>query len=115
VSFLVRRGLPLAVAELELPDRAAVVDLDDPGELVRRGLRPSLVATRRREVTQPQALAAYRDGADALRWCSTPAALWTNVTLFDRAAPALRVGDVRALALDDAALAEATKFPGLAA
>jgi hypothetical protein len=114
-SFLVRRGLPLAVAELELPEGAAVVDLDDPGELVHRGLRPSLVATRRREVTQPQALAAYREGADALRWWSTHEALWTNVTLFDRAAPALRVGDVRALAPDDAALSEATEFLGIAA
>ena len=48
-------------------------------------LRPSRVATRQRELTQPQALAAYADGADALSWWSSHESLWTNVTVFDRA------------------------------
>jgi hypothetical protein len=112
-SFLIRRRLPLALAELDLSDDAEVVDLDDPAELVRRGLRPSQVATRRRDVTQPQALAAYERGADALSWWSTYEALWTNVTIFDRAAPALSVVDVRRLATDDPAVAEAVEFLGM--
>jgi hypothetical protein len=110
-SLLVRRGLPLALAQLELADAAVVVDLDDPRELVRRRLRPSQVATRRRHVTQPQALAAYDDGADALRWWSTYESLWTNVTVFDRAS--LSVLHVRAIELDDAALADAVELLGL--
>jgi hypothetical protein len=113
-SFLVRRGLPLALAQLELDDAATVVDLDDPSELARRRLRPSHVATRRREVTQPQGLAAYAEGADALTWWSTYESLWTNVTVFDRAAASLRVVDVRSLAPDDPALVEASEFLGMA-
>jgi hypothetical protein len=62
-------------------------------------------------VTQPQALAAYDDGADALRWWSTYESLWTNVTVFDRAS--LSVLHVRAIELDDAALADAVELLGL--
>ena len=43
-ELLVRRGLPLAVAAIELPDRAQVIDLDDPLVLAEHELRPSLVA-----------------------------------------------------------------------
>src|SRR5439155_1757019 len=70
-QVLLRRGLPLALAALELDDRAKLVDLDDPGVLAARRLRPSHVATRQRSVTQPQALALYRGGAAGLRWWST--------------------------------------------
>jgi hypothetical protein len=113
-SFLVRRRLPLAVAQLELDDAATIVDLDDPSELVRRRLRPSHVATRQREVTQPQALAAHAEGADAVSWWSTYEALWTNLTVFDRAVPSLRVVEVRELSLGDPALVEAAEFLGMA-
>src|SRR5438477_309122 len=40
-ALLRRRGLPLAIAELELPDGARLVDLDDPAVLRRERLRPS--------------------------------------------------------------------------
>jgi len=53
--LLQRRGLPLALAEIELSDAAEIINLDDPSVLARESLRPALVATRRREVTQPQA------------------------------------------------------------
>jgi hypothetical protein len=87
-SMLRRRGLPLALAALELDDNARLVDLDDPVVLRRERLRPSKVATRERTVTQPQALALYERHPDAagLRWWSTWEALWSNVTIFDRAA-----------------------------
>ena len=50
-GLLRRRGLPLALAELELDEGAGLIDLDDPVVLRRERLRPSLVATRHREVT----------------------------------------------------------------
>jgi hypothetical protein len=113
--MLVRRGLPLALAAIELPDDAELVDLDDPVVLARRRLRPSRVATRDRSVTQPQALAVYRDtDAAGLLWWSVHESLWTNYTLFDRAGGALAVRDVRLLSLDDPAVVEATDLLGLA-
>jgi hypothetical protein len=114
-SLLRRRGLPLALASLELADHADIVDLDDPRVLVREELRPSTVATRRREVTQPQARAlhAARPGAVGLRWWSTFEAGWSNYTLFDRALPALSVVDVRELTLADDAVTAAADFLGL--
>jgi len=58
-SLLRRRGLPLALADIELDDNAILIDLDDPATLSAERLRPSRVATRARSVTQPQALALY--------------------------------------------------------
>ena len=113
-QVLLRRGLPLALAALELDDRAKLVDLDDPGVLAARRLRPSHVATRQRSVTQPQALAFYRGGAAGLRWWSTFESLWTNVTLFDRATPRLRVADVRRLSPGDADVHDAAELLGIA-
>jgi RES domain len=114
-SILRRRGLPLALATIELADDATLLDLDDPAVLRRERLRPSRVATRQRPVTQPQALDLYRRHPEAagLRWWSTWEALWANVTVFDRAAPALRLLEVRELTLDDPALMEAADLFGL--
>jgi hypothetical protein len=114
-ALLQRRGLPLALASLELDDRAEVIDLDDPKVLVRERLRPSAVATRRREVTQAQArtLHAAHPRAAALRWWSTFEASWANHTLFDRALRRLRLGEVRELSLEDEAVAAAAEFLGI--
>jgi hypothetical protein len=114
-GMLRRRGLPLALAALELDDRTHLVDLDRPDVLAERGLRPSLVATRRRELTQPQALAIHETGAEGIRWWSTFESLWANVTLFDRALRRLRVVEVAALAPRDAVLREALELLGIAA
>lgn len=115
--MLKRQGLHLALASIELPDDAKLIDLDEPRVLVRERLRPSLVATHARDVTQPQALELWRRHRQAagLRWWSTFEALWANVTLFDRAARSLHVLDVRELTLDDPIVAEAAEFLGLAA
>jgi hypothetical protein len=113
-QVLLRRGLPLALATLELPGRARIVDLDDPAVLAANALRPSGVATRRRDVTQPQALAFHRAGAAGLRWWSTFESLWANVTLFDRVADRLRVAAVQRLAVDDAIVREAADVLGIA-
>jgi hypothetical protein len=114
-ALLRRRGLPLAVAELELDADAELLDLDEPRVLMREKLRPSLVATRQRHATQPQALALYRKhpSAEGLRWWSTYESTWASVTLFDRAADRLRLRSVRALTLADAALVETAQFFGL--
>jgi hypothetical protein len=114
-AMLRRRGLPLALAELALADRATLLDLDDPVVLRRERLRPSRVATRDRTVTQPQARALYRrhQAAAGLRWWSTFDAQWMNVTVFDRAAPLLHVAGVRSLTVQDAAVAEAVHLLGL--
>jgi hypothetical protein len=112
--MLRRRGLPLALARLELDARARLVDLDRPEVLVAEGLRPSQVATRRRERTQPQALALHEAGADGIRWWSTFESLWLNVTLFERAAAKLRLVDVEALAPGHPVVREALDCLGIA-
>lgn len=114
-ALLRRRNLPLALAELELADETELVDLDDPAVLRRERLRPSGVATRVREVTQPQARALHEGHPNAagLRWWSTFESLWANVTLFDRAAPGLRLASVRELGREDEEVAAAADVLGL--
>jgi hypothetical protein len=113
--LLRRRGLPLALADIELDDRATLLDLDDPAVLRRERLRPSLVATRDRQTTQPQALTLYNRRPDAagLRWWSIYEAQWANVTLFDRAAPHIRAVAVRPLTIDDDLVRQAADLAGL--
>jgi hypothetical protein len=114
-SDLRRRGLPLALAELELEDGAQLVDLDSPFVLAVEGLRPSLVATSARTHTQGAAAALHGRHANAagIRWSSAFEASWANVTLFDRAQPVLTVEAVRPLELDDPVTGEAAAFLGL--
>jgi hypothetical protein len=114
-ELLTRRGLPLALAALELSDRVQLLDLDDPAVLSSHELRPSRVATRRRGVTQPQALALYRRHrfAAGLRWWSVFEALWANFTIFDRAERRLTLESIRALEVDDPAVTEAADILGL--
>jgi hypothetical protein len=114
-ALLRRRGLPLALAVLELPDDARLVDLDEPVVLRRERLRPSRVATRERGITQPQALALHEkhDEAVGLRWWSTFESQWLNVTLFDRAASTLRLVSVKVLDVGGDEIAEAADVLGL--
>ena len=114
-ELLVRRGLPLAIAALELPERAQLIDLDDPTVLADHELKPSLVATRHGKVTQPQALALHRQHrfAAGLRWWSEFEAFWANYTIFERAQRRLSVNSVRRLHIADAAVSEAADFLGL--
>ena len=114
-ALLRRRGLPLALAELELRDGAELIDLDEPAVLRRERLRPSRVATRMRAITQPQALALHEKHVEAagLRWWSTFESQWLNVTLFDRAAAAQRLVSVKALAAADEEIAAAADVLGL--
>jgi hypothetical protein len=111
-ALLRRRGLPLALAALELADDAELLDLDQPTVLRRERLRPSVVATRDRRVTQPQARRLYEahPAAAGLRWWSAYESQWTNVTLFDRAAASLRLESIAPLTLEHPALTETAEF-----
>jgi hypothetical protein len=113
-EMLIRMGRPLALARLELRG-ARLLDLDDPAVLVEAGLRPSQVATNHRAVTRPDAARLHDAHPDAagLRWWSTLEASWINATLFDRAAPRLRVRDVGVLAPGDDPVRAAAAFLGL--
>lgn len=83
-QMLVRRGLPLALARYDLNDADLLIDLDDPRTLRSERLRPSQVATRHRELTQPIAQRLFHDHPSriGLRWWSTLEASWINVTIF---------------------------------
>jgi RES domain len=79
---LLREGSPIALAAIDETPVEALLDLDDPRNLADRDLRPSRVATRDRERTQPLALSLYEEGVDGFEWWSTIEASWINVTLF---------------------------------
>jgi hypothetical protein len=115
-DLLVRSGRQLALAELELADDAALIDLDEPTVLVKESLCPSMVATNQRSVTQNYAVALFERHSKAagLRWWSTLEASWLQVTLFDRATGELRVHGVRTLSVDDATVIAAATYLGLA-
>jgi hypothetical protein len=116
-ALLRRRGLPLALAEITLADDALLLDLDEPVVLRRERLRPSQVATRDRATTQPQARRLHDEHPTAagLRWWSIYEAQWVNVTLFERAAPQLRLRSVAPLTIDHRAVRDAADFFGLRA
>ncbi len=85
-------GRVYALAAIDDSALDEVPDLDDPNELVRRGLRPSRIATGDRSVTQPIALQVFVEGRDGLAWWSTIESSWANVTLFaERALPRVHV------------------------
>ena len=114
-AMLKRQGHLLAMAQLELPDDAELIDLDDPRVLGRERLRPSGVATRDRAATQAYAERLFDKHPDALglRWWSTLESSWINVTLFDRAAAALSAGAPEHLTLEHPAVVEAADMLGL--
>lgn len=114
-SMLVRFGLPLALAALDLADGATPIDLDDPLTLTNEGLRPSQVATRRRSATQIQAAELYaaHPRAIGIRWWSTLEASWINWTLFDRASSELELAEAAQLAIDDRVVLEAADLLGI--
>lgn len=115
-EMLVRAERPLTLATLSLEiGEEALLDLDDGAVLAAERIRPSQVVTRDRGVTQAWAreLHERRPQAPGLRWWSTLEGAWINVTLFDRAAPALRLTELAALDVADEVVGEAAAFLGL--
>lgn len=114
-ELLVRSGRQLALAELELAENASLIDLDDPVVLVTESLRPSIVVTGQRSITQAYAVGQFELHPEAagLRWWSTLEATWIQVTIFDRALDELTVRDVRTLDVDDEAVTAAASHLGL--
>jgi hypothetical protein len=113
---LIRRdGARYALVALEETGLTDPVDLDDPRELVRRDLRPSTVATRRRDATQRMALSVFEEGLAGFSWWSTLEAAWTNLTLFaERALPLLAVdGEPEPLSIDHPAVRTAADQIGI--
>lgn len=85
-------GRPLALAAFDDAALERIVDLDDPSELLARGLRPSVVATHNRLVTRLIAEDIFGEGAHGIGWWSTLESSWANVTLFaERAAGLLEL------------------------
>ena len=114
-ALLLHEGEPYRLAAFDDSALADLVDLDDPRTLLGRGLRPSGVATRDRERTQPIGLSIYREGASGFEWWSTIESSWINVTVFaERAADRLTLaGEPEALTLDHPAVREAADAVGV--
>lgn len=108
-------GRRFALASIDDATLKGVIDLDEPRELARRALRPSVVATRNRAVTQPVALAIYEEGSPGFAWWSTLEASWINVTLFaERAVPELRSAhEPEPLSLDHPEVVAAARLVGV--
>jgi hypothetical protein len=114
--MLIRANLPLALAQVDCEDDRKLIDLDDPSVLIRTRLRPSQVARKARAVTQAYAARIFdaHPAAVGLRWWSTLEASLANITLYDRAAPGLRLVDIEPLTLEHPATREAADLLGLA-
>jgi RES domain len=111
---LTAEGFPYAIASIE-ESPLDLLDLDDPGNLVSRSLRPSGVATRARRRTQRLALGLHQAGFEGFEWWSTIEASWINVTLFaDRVTGRLSViGEPEPLTVNSPLVREAAEAVGV--
>lgn len=102
-DFLRTDGRRWALVGLDEGALRGLVDLDDPGELVSRRLRPSRVATRTRSSTREVAGDLFAEGVPGFGWWSTLEASWPNVTLFaERVVNVIHVADgPREIAIED--------------
>jgi len=113
--LLEHEGTPLTLASIDDAGLDGLLDLDEPRNLATRGLRPSRVATRQRNHTQPIGLSIYREGASGFEWWSTIEASWINATLFaERVADLLTLAaEPETLTIDHPALREAAEAVGV--
>jgi hypothetical protein len=104
-------GSALALATLEITGLEAICDLDDPKELVSRGLRPSRVITRDYRVSQAWALDVFRESGRRERigvsWWSYYESQWTSVAIWKR--QRLRLRNIEPLNIGHAAVLAAAK------
>ncbi len=115
-GMLRRLERPLVLARIDLHDDAPLIDLDDPVVLTAARLRPSVVATRRRDVTQAYAAELFDRHLEAvgLRWWSTIESRWTELTVFaDRATAHLSLSGVDELSAGLPVVEEAARILGM--
>ena len=106
-EMFVQGDRPYALASYELPDRAAICDLDSPGRLLAYDLRPSDVVSRERGVTQAWAARIHRSKKwIGVAWWSRYDSRWRSLALWNRKQLRLKQGP-EVLALDHAAVREA--------
>jgi hypothetical protein len=105
-------GRSYVLAALDDRQLDGVIDLDDPRELLRLGVRPSQVATRTRSTTQRIALDIFEEGAAGLDWWSTIEGSWPNTTLFvERSVDRLVIaGEPEPLSVDHSMVVAAAEF-----
>jgi hypothetical protein len=110
-----RDGARYALVALDDSELGGAVDLDDPRELVRRELRPSGVATRRRDTTRRMARSLFDEGMPGFSWWSTLEAAWANITLFaERAVSSLAIeGEPEPLGIDHPTVKTAADLLGI--
>jgi len=112
---LERAGHPLAIARVEIPKTARLVDLCDPAVLEDLAVGPDVTASRLRERTKPIARTAWDRGADGLRWWSSFWGDWHTVVLFTgRLGDALRFSEPTPLSLERASVLRAAGLLGMA-
>jgi len=114
-AALIRAGLPLALARLAFSEEPRLIDLDEASVLLRTNLRPSIIATNDRTVTQVYAACLFDQHPDVagLRWWSTLEASFANLTLYDRAASNMSLDGVEPLTLAHPATRDAAEMLGL--
>ena len=99
-------GSGRGIAEYEIPDDLAILDLDDGPALVEWGLRPSQVVTRQRSVTQAWARRVSESHRFAgVRWWSYYNPDWGAIGVWDISK--VEVLDVAILNMDSEVLEEA--------
>lgn len=116
-GHLLRAGLPLALAEVRVPDAFLphLADLCDPAYLAAAGVRPDTTASRHREPTRHVARAAWEAGYHGLRWWSSFWGDWHTVVLFTaRAHRIVRFGPPEPLDVDHPAVSTAAALLGMA-
>lgn len=103
------RGVALVSAELGDGARERVVDLCDPAELARFGIRPDQIAALSRATTQRISTQLHAEGYAGLRWWSAFFGEWHTVVLFRErlGTDALGYHLPRFVTMDDPVLAEA--------
>lgn len=114
-DLLLADGRHFALAAFEDEGLRSLIDLDDPQELVQRSVRPSMVASRDRQVTQRISAGLYEEGLAGFSWWSTLEPSWANVTCFaERAVNRLGLaGDPEPLTLRHPAIREASRAIGV--
>jgi hypothetical protein len=115
VDFRRTDAREIAVVALDDTELDGVLDLDDPSVLASRSLRPSVVATHDRPITQEIARRLYNEGVPGIGWWSTLESRWPNVTLFaERALSSLSVAEgPRVLTTGDPAVLAAARAIGV--